>query len=261
MKNYIKKLYESRFFWTHLARIELKNKFRRSKLGILWTFISPLCLTAIMATVFAVAFQSDIIDYAPYILSGLLFWEVLNSALQAGANSIIANGAYIQQFNHPITIYTLKSAIVYVINFIISMISLEIWVCFINPQNLFLGFFTLPLTAIIIFGIAWAGSTIAAYINTKYRDYPQMIPLIMQTLWYVSPVFFQEDMFESNALLYAWFQYNPITHLLFLIRKPFLYGVLPSIGDYLYGIAVVLILTLWAYYLNKKNQENIIFYI
>lgn len=261
MKNYIVKLYESRYFWTHLARIELKNKFRRSKLGILWTFVSPLCLTAIMATVFAVAFHSDIIDYAPYILSGLLFWEVLNSAVQAGANSIIANGAYIQQFNHPITIYTLKSAIVYLINFIISMISLEIWVLIINPQHLLLGLFSLPLTGAVIFGIAWSGSTIAAYINTKYRDYPQMIPLIMQTLWYISPVFFEERMFESSALLYTWFQYNPITHLLFLIRKPFLYGVLPSTEDYLYGIVVVSVLTLWAYYLNKKNQENIIFYI
>lgn len=261
MKKYIDQLYESRYFWTHLARIELKNKFRRSKLGILWTFVSPLCLTAIMATVFAVAFQSDIMDYAPYILSGLLFWEVLNSAVQAGANAIISNGAYIQQFNHPITIYSLKSAIVYVISFLISMISLGIWVCFINPKNLALGIFTLPLTSVIFFCIAWAGSTIASYINTKYRDYPQMIPLIMQTLWYLSPVFFQEDMFEKNELLYAWFQYNPITHLLFLIRKPFLYGQLPEMVDYIYGVAVVFVMAVWAYYLNKKNQENIIFYL
>lgn len=261
MRQYLQKLYESRYFWSHLARIELKNKFRRSKLGILWTFVSPLCLTAIMATVFAVAFQSNIADYAPYILTGLLFWDVLNSALQAGANSFISNGAYIQQFCHPITIYTLKSAIVYIISFLISLVSICIWILFTDIENLMIVFFTLPLTIIIFFGIAWPLATIASYINTKYRDYPQMIPLIMQTLWYLSPVFFQEEMFEQSKLLYVWFQFNPITHLLFLIRKPFLDGQLPSTIDYMYGLVVVIVLSVWAYYLNKKNRDSIIFYI
>lgn len=245
----------------HLARIELKNKFRRSKLGILWTFVSPLCLTAIMSVVFAVAFQTDIYEYAPYILSGLLFWEVLNAGFQAGANSIIANGAYIQQFNHPIIIYTLKSALVYTVSFLISLISLSIWILITHPANLLWGLFTLPLTFLIYFLIAWSGATIASYVNTKYRDYPQMIPLIMQTIWYLSPVFFQEDMFAKNAILFRWYNINPVTHLLFMIRKPFLYQELPSIQDYIVSAAVVVVLGLWAWYLNRKNERNIIFYI
>nr|WP_315023644.1 ABC transporter permease [uncultured Aminipila sp.] len=261
MKEYLKKIYESRYFWLHLARIELKNKFRRSKLGILWTFINPLCMTAIMAAVFSIVFHQDLVTYAPYILSGILFWDMLNSSLIGGGFTIIGNESYIRQFSHPITIYMLKSAIVYIISFLIALISLILWVAIIAVENLPIAFISLPLTILIFFVLIFSSTTIAAYTNTKYRDYPQMVPLILQTLWYLSPVFFQEDMFKQNEFLYTWFNCNPITHILMLIRKPFLEGQYPSTTNYLVSIGTVLLLAILAYRCNKKNSNDIIFYI
>lgn len=261
MKNYIEKLYASRYFWTHLARIELKNKFRRSKLGILWTFVSPLCLTAIMSIVFATAFKQDIGSYAPYILSGILCWDVFSGAFIGGSYSIIANDAYIRQFNHPITIYTLKSAIVYTISFAIALLALVAWILFVSPMNIFVAIFSLPLTMLIFFGFAWAGCTISAFTATKYRDYPQLVPLVLQTLWYISPVFFQREMFETVPLLETWFKLNPITHMLQLVRAPFLDGSLPTLQNYLFSIGLTAVLAIIAYHINKKEARDIIFYI
>lgn len=261
MREYLKKVYEARYFWMHLARIELKNKFRRSKLGILWTFVSPLCLTAIMSVVFATAFHVEIASYAPYVLSGILCWEVFTGAFVGGSYVIVSNDAYIRQFNHPVTIYTLKSAIVITISFSIALIALVLWVAFISPLNLLIAAFSLPLTLVIYFVLAWGGATIAAFTCTKYRDYPQMAPLILQTLWYVSPVFFQEEMFAANPLLHTWFNINPITHLLLLIRNPFLYGKLPQPMSYLVSVLLVGVVALWAVWINRKSSRDIIFYI
>lgn len=261
VKGYLKRVYEARYFWLHLARIELKNKFRRSKLGILWTFVSPLCLTAIMSVVFATAFRVDIASYAPYILSGILCWDVFSGAFVGGSYTIIANDAYIRQFNHPVTIYTLKSAIVITVSFLIALISLALWVLFAEPTNLLIALFTLPTTLLIYFTLAWSGVTIAAFTCTRYRDYPQMAPLILQTLWYISPVFFQEEMFQANEILYGWFQANPITHMLCLIRAPFVYGELPSLTNYTVSIVFVAVFAFFAFRCNQKNARDIIFYI
>lgn len=261
MKDYFKKLYEARYFWWHLAKIELKNKFRRSKLGILWTFVSPLCLTMIMSVVFATVFKTDIVTYAPYILSGLLFWDVISGSLVSGSYSIISNESYIRQFNHPITIYTLKSAIVYTISFLIALISLSVWIVFVKPGNLVVAILSLPVTLCLVFLFSWAGTTIGAFTNTKYRDYPQMMQLALQALWYLSPVFFQEEMFKSNELLYAWFNINPITHILFLLRKPFLEGQFPSLQNYGAALLVISLMGLLAVYINRRNGKEIIFYI
>ena len=88
-----------------------------------------------------------------------------------------------------------------------------------------------------------------------------MMSLIMQALWYVSPVFLQERLFQGHRYLTLWFSVNPVTHVLNLVRKPFLEGVFPTVTDYLASFALVLVLGLLAIRVDRKNSKNIIFYI
>lgn len=261
MKEYFVKIYNSRYFWIHLAKADLKYKFRRSKLGILWTFLNPLFLTLLMTIVFGTVFNIPYGEYAPYILSGLTVWELLTSSVIAGGNAILVGDAYIRQFNHPISIYPLKGALVNIVSFLIANISLIIWLLFSNPENIILGLVTLPLTTILYFLIAWPIVIIASFINTKYRDYPQVMALVMQALWYVSPVFFRGDMFQKSVQLKNFFYNNPITHILNLVREPFLYGKLPSAMDYGHVIVLILVLSIFAIVKIKKNEKDIIFYL
>ncbi|MBR3017225.1 MAG: ABC transporter permease [Clostridia bacterium] len=260
-RNYWSKMYELRYFIWHLVKLDLRNKFRRSKLGMLWTFVSPLCLTLIMSVVFSIVFHYDIATYAPYILSGILFWDIMSSAFQSGAFVIISNQFYIRQCCHPYSLYTLKSTIVYLITFMIAMISLLCWLIFVNPIGILWGLLFIVPALIVYFPITWAGTTIAAYTGAKYRDYPLMIPLIMQALWYVSPVFFQEEMFKSSDVLYNFFLYSPITCLLNLIRSPFLYNRPPVWKDYGISLLFAALLCLWAWRIAHKNGKEIIFYL
>lgn len=261
MKDYVSRIYELRYFIWHLVKLDLRNKFRRSRLGMIWTFLSPLCLTLIMSVVFSVVFHYDIVTYAPYVLSGILFWDVLSSAFQAGAYVIISNQFYIRQCNHPYSMYTLKSTIVYLVTFLIALVSLLCWLVFINPLGILWGALFIIPALLVYFPITWAGTTIAAYIGAKYRDYPMMIPLIMQALWYVSPVFFQEEQFKASDLLYTFFLYNPITCLLNLIRQPFLHNCAPSLKDYGISLLFAALLGLWAWRIAHRNGKEIIFYL
>ncbi|WP_053372215.1 ABC transporter permease [Paenibacillus sp. FJAT-27812] len=261
MSETVKKIYKTRYFWSHLVRAELKNKFRRSKLGILWTFMNPLLLTLLMSTVFGTVFNMSFADYAPYVLSGLIVWELISSSFVGGGYSIMTGEQYIRQFNHPIIIYTLRSALVFTITFVIAMTSLIIWMLFINPMHVIIGIITLPLTTVLYFCMSWAITTIAGFTNAKYRDYPQVTALVIQAVWYVSPVFFKKDMFTSNPLLEGLFNVNPITHLLALVREPFLYGTMPTLSNYLFTIATITFLTIIAAWVNKNNQSKVIFYL
>ncbi|MFF2018155.1 ABC transporter permease [Paenibacillus sp. NPDC058177] len=261
MGEYVNKIYETRYFWSHLVRAELKNKFRRSKLGILWTFMNPLLLTALMSTVFGVVFKMTFSDYAPYVLSGLIVWDLVSASFIGGGYSIMTGEQYIRQFNHPIIIYTLKSALVSTITFIIAMAALTIWVLFTNPQNIIIGIVTLPLTVVLYFFLSWSVTTIAGFSNAKYRDYPQITALVIQAIWYVSPVFFKREMFSSSPLLEKAFYFNPITHILNLIRNPFLEGIMPSVSDYMFTIVSIVVVGLIAIAVNRKNKDKVIFYL
>ncbi|MGY5346040.1 ABC transporter permease [Paenibacillus glucanolyticus] len=168
---------------------------------------------------------------------------------------------YIRQFNHPVIIYTLKSALVSTITFVIAMASLGLWVAVTSPENLILGLVTLPLTILLYFFLSWTVTTIAGFLNAKYRDYPQVTALVIQAVWYVSPVFFKKEMFSSSPALENAFYFNPITHVLNLIRNPFLYGKMPSMSDYVFTIITIMIFGFLAMILNQKNKDKVIFYL
>lgn len=261
VKEYFNQIYKVRYFLVHLVKWDIKYKFRRSFLGIIWTIVQPLMLTVIIAVVFGFVFHQPMKTYAPYILSGLLFWDVLNGAVINNSYSFMQGESYIKQYARPIAIYPLRAALVGVTTFMISSIALFIWILFVYPENELIALISLPLTVFIYFILSWSISIISSHIHVRYRDYPFIMALVMQALWYFSPVFFQESMFKGSEILYSVFLFNPITHALFLIRKPFLEGNFANLESYVYISVIAIILLIIAWFINKKYEKSVIYYI
>ncbi len=56
--DYARKIWQARYFWTHLALSDLRTRWRRSFLGALWSLIQPLAMTALLTIVFSRIFQA-----------------------------------------------------------------------------------------------------------------------------------------------------------------------------------------------------------
>ena len=261
MKEYWKKIYKTRYFWSHLAKKDLEIRFRRSKLGILWTVVQPFCMTIILSLVFRVVVNQPLGEYSIYILTGIVVWDLLQASVVGGGNSLFGSEQYIRQFNHPISIYTLRFTVLHVGIFLLEMVALVVWVLFAHPENLVWGIFTIPLTTVLYFPMAWGLATISGYMGAKYRDYPQIMILVMQMIYFLSPVFFRQEMFDTSPALRTLFALNPITHILNLLRYPFAYMQMPKIEDYIFVLIVDILICGWAVFVNKKNAKKVIFYL
>lgn len=261
VKQYIARIYDARYFLIHLVRWDMKYKFRRSKLGMLWTVLQPLLLTMIMSTVFSYVFKQDMKTYAPYILSGTLVWEIIQNAFIGNSTSFVAAEAYIRQYAHPIALYPLRTALVSMCTFLIASCSLLVWSAILFPENILLALLSLPTTLLIYFVLSWSISVISSHIFVRYRDYPYIMTLVMQFLWYLSPVFFREEMFESNELLHTVFLINPITQVLKLLRMPLFEGEFAGIATYSYALIIMFGFALFAWKLNKVSEKTVIYYL
>ncbi len=84
----------------------------------------------------------------------------------------------------------------------------------------------------------------------------QMICLIFQSIWYVSPIFFEPKLFQSakDAYLIDW---NPIYHILNLFRAPMLEGKMPTLDNYIFSIATVIILLLFQHLLYRVSSKTL----
>ena len=97
-QNYFQKIYQSRFFWAHLTLADLRAKYRRSALGMLWAILQPLALALLLSFVMGNIFKISIKEYLPFIFSGLIVWEFISSVTISGCNAFVNAEIYIKQF-------------------------------------------------------------------------------------------------------------------------------------------------------------------
>lgn len=258
--NYFINIWRARHFWVHLSFSDLRSRWRRSFFGILWTIIQPLGMTLLLAIVFGKIFKVEIRDYAPYILSGMIIWEFVTASSIGGALAFVQADAYIKQCRHPLAIYTLRTVFTNIMVLGLASLSLVAWVLVVMPQNF--GWTWLAALAVfpILVLIAWPMATFLAYIATRFRDLPHALGLILQAMWFVSPIYFEAKVFRGGELS-ALVDLNPIYHLLEIVRAPLLQGAWPTAQNYAFCGATIAILMLSAVILGVRAERKVIFYL
>ncbi len=239
---------------------DLRYRWRRSFFGMFWSIVQPLGLTLLLALVFGKIFKTPIAEYAPYILSGMLVWEFITGTAVSGALAFVQADAYIKQCNHPLAIYTLRSTLSNLFVLVLASTGLIGWTLVAMPQN----FGWTWLAALTIYPISamnvWPMATILAYTGARFRDVPHALGLAFQALWFISPIYFEAKVFRS-ADLHMLVDYNPIFHLLEIVRAPLLHGTWPSIENYAYCFGVICVLTLLTWAVGRKAEARVIFYL
>jgi lipopolysaccharide transport system permease protein len=83
---------------------------------------------------------------------------------------------------------------------------------------------------------------------------------VLQALYFVSPIYFEAKVFRTGDL-HVLVDYNPIYHMLEIIRAPLLRGEWPTTDNYIYCLGTMLTMTALAWLVGRKAEQNIIFYL
>ena len=260
MQPYFNDIWKARHFWWHLAMSDLRARFRRSFFGILWAIFQPLGLTILISVVFGRLFGQEVLNYAPYVLSGIIIWEYLSSSTIGGSVALLHAESYIKQTRHPLAIYTLRIVLANLVVLAIGSLALIGWVIVALPGNVGGSWLAAPTIFPMILLIAWPLSTIMAYIGVRFRGLPNALALIVQAAWFVSPVYFKEMMFRDVGL-HGLIDYNPVYHLMQIVRAPLLQGEWPTATNYLWCLGTAAGLALVAAAIGARSEKKVIFYL
>jgi lipopolysaccharide transport system permease protein len=259
-RDYFAGIWATRYFWTHLALSDLRARWRRSFFGILWSMLQPLGTALLLAAVLAKLFQTDIRSYAPFIISGMIVWDFVMVVSTGGALSFVQADAYIKNYRHPLAIYSLRTALANLVVLMLASVPMFIWAAIAQPERFgvsWLGALSIYPVLLLIF---WPLITLFSYIGSRFRDLPNVMMLILQAVWFISPVYFQVGMFR-RAGLNALVDYNPVFHLLQLVRAPILEGKWPSANDYGFCAGMAILFTILAWLVGRKVEKKVIFYL
>ena len=75
MSTYIENFKRFRPLLNELVSRDIKIKYRRSIMGVLWTLLNPLLMMIVLSIVFSNLFKFDIENFPLYLLSGQVIFN------------------------------------------------------------------------------------------------------------------------------------------------------------------------------------------
>lgn len=242
MLHHLQAVWSFRHFWMSLVRMDLRQRYRRSVLGIGWSLLHPLAMTAVFCVVFSsILGSSNWRTYAPFLLAGMSVWDFIRNSLTTGCVTFIHNESYIRQCPLPCGIYPLRTVMGAAIHFMISLNVVIVLLTVLNGNLATIQVLWSVLPAVLMVMIfAWSIATLAAFATVHFHDTQHLVEVGAQLWFFTTPIIYTRDLLDNKGL--SWVaDLNPVNLFLELIRGPLITGQPPEASLYLQGFTLTAI--------------------
>lgn len=240
---------------------EIKVRYKQAFLGILWTLLQPLAMMLIFVLLLSqgLGIKTGAIPAPIYYLSGLLIWNLFNHAVTYASQAMVSNGNIIKKIYFPRLVIPISATLTASFDFLISLgLFLGLLLYYEINSDLAISWMNLIISVLIGYIVtiftAFSLGTFLSAINVKYRDVRYILPFLIQTLFFITPV-----MYDTSVIQQPWIkqilQLNPLNFAIELIRNNLTNissFALPSIT--LWVPAIVIILYMIAIYTFRKTE-------
>lgn len=229
MKTVINNFSKYRFLLVELVKKDIRLKYRRSYLGIVWTLLEPLMNMLVLYFVFKELKKGDPL-FPIYILSGRLLYSFFSTSTKAAMKSIRSNSGMIKKVYVPKYIYPLSSIISNYVIFLISLIILvgTAIVLKVQPTIYMLNaIFPLILIFVMSLGVGLILATMAVF----FRDLEYLWSVALTLIMYCCAIFYPASTLGKNEWILS---FNPLYALIANFRNA-IYGVPMNMNFLIYG--------------------------
>ena len=223
-----------RWYWELfyvLMRRNLKRRYRGSFLGVYWSLLSPLIMTAlytaILGSAFASYYNNSILNYVLAAFTGLVVINFFSSSTVQALASVVSNGAIANKIRLPLFIFPLSDIGANIFQLLMGVFPLLVIVTLIFSHNI-INVISLifPLFALVL--VCSGLGLLMSALYVFFRDLPYFYELFTFLLWISSPVFYPPDIVPERVRIFL--NLNPLLPIIESIRQISLTGNLPEIA-------------------------------
>ncbi len=251
MSQVFKNFSRYRYLLGELAKKNIKLKYRRSYLGILWTMIEPLLTMIVLSVVFGEllgkggredeAFRG--VPFPVYVLTGRLLYSFFSSSTNSAMKSIRSNSGMIKKVYVPKYMYPLSGILSNFAIFLISLVVLVgVMVFFLAtgsygaPMNGYMFLAIVPLINLLLLSIG--AGMILATLCVFFRDIEYLWSVLLMLIMYCSAIFYFAS--SLSPAKQTMIKLNPLFGIILNFRRA-LFGQpfdMPLLG-YTFGVSVL----------------------
>lgn len=243
-----------RFALKQLVSREIKRKYARSYLGIVWSVLNPLLTMAVMSMIFSTIFKRSIENFPIYYLTGSILWGFFSQSTNAAMTALVDNKSLLLKVKLTKQTFVLSRILTALANLGYTLIAyvLMLLVFRVSPSITMLLF---PIAIIFLMLFATGISYILSITYVFFGDIKYLYSVVLTVWMYMSALFYpvesitpvMQDIVNANPI-YAYIQFS---------RECVMYQKVPDAVVWMkvmgWGVGIFLL----GYYIFKRKENSV----
>src|SRR5688572_12392701 len=205
-----------------LVVTDFKLRYQGSVLGYVWSLLRPLMMFAILYVVFVefLRLGRDIENFPIYLLLGIVLWNFFAEVTNNSVTAVVSKGDLIRKLNFPKYVIVLSGAFSALINFALNFIVIFVFMIATGLDVLRWEALLIIPYIIELFAFSLAVGFILAAMFVRVRDINYIWEVIMQALFYATPIIYPLSMvIEKWPVVAEVMLLNPVAQIIQDIRE------------------------------------------
>ena len=196
---------------------DIKTKYRRSALGVLWSILNPLLMMAVLTAVFSTIIRVEVEGgFALFYLTGYIMFNFISEATGLALYTITSAAPLIKKVYIPKYVFPLQKCIFSFVNMLFSLIAFVIVFvafCFAGKVTPHITMLLFPIPMIYIFFFCFGLCLILSAMMVFFRDIGHIWGILLTVWMYLSPIIYPIDTGILPEKLVKFINVNPKTNL------------------------------------------------
>jgi ABC-2 type transport system permease protein len=206
LRRRLPELWRSRELFSFLVRKEIKVKYKNSILGFLWSMLNPALTLIVYFLVFKVILKNGVPSFAIYLFSGLLVWNLFQTAIVGATSAIVSNGGIVKKVAFPREILAASKVGSSTVFFGFQCVVMALFMLVVQHPPAWgeLWLLVPALLALILFTAAL--SVFLSAVNVYFRDVEHLVQVLLMVWFWAIPIVYTFHQVEHGIEKYhlAW---------------------------------------------------------
>jgi ABC-2 type transport system permease protein len=241
---------DPRRLW-HLARTmavsDFKLRFFGSALGYLWQLVRPLMLFGVLYVVFTqvIRIGGDVELYPVALLLGVVLYTFFAEATGGALGSLVDRESLIRKVDFPRLAVPLAAVLTALMNVALNLIAVLVFLLAAGG-SVRLSWLEMPVLVLALALFTTGLGMLLSALYVRYRDVKPIWDVVLQVVFYASPIFYPIDVVQERSQLAAeLMMLNPFAAIIQQARHAFIAPSHPSAydvaGPWLIGTCIVFV--------------------
>ena len=241
------------FLWELLKR-DVKKKYYKSVLGVLWTLLNPLLMMLVMTIIFSTLFRRSIEHYPVYYMCAYILLNFNSTATTQSLSCMAANSGLLRKIRVPSYMFCLAAVGVNALTLLLSLIPLLLVAAVSGvPFSPYLFLLPAPLLYTLVFTTGL--SLILSVVGVFFRDMAYLYGILYYGVDVFSPPCFIPCPLSPGS--FGLWDLNPLSHFTAIMRDLVLYRTMPPERTLLIATCYSLLTLLTGIHVFRKYRESL----